>query len=532
MVTTPRGGGTHPWETRPIPQTLRAMAGTAVWFPSGDSQIFGLFPPPRPLDRVAGPSEFVGVDPAGYRQSVMQAPVFTASPRDSVRPLAAFERLMLADARPGHPMTFFLECEVEGPLSLERLGRAAEAAAFRHPQLRSRIAWRSGRPCWLPPDVEPVIEAASADAWRPIDLARESSLRLVVLPSSDADTDAAPISRADVRAATAPRHRVVMVAHHAALDGVAAGEFFGDLWACYDGREPPRFSTGRHRGNGSESVGSDLPRAGQPSLAASTWPFATFRPRPLAIIRPPDDAGGIPAAARLSDARPPFETVALDRERTMRLRSLAGPGGWSLNDLVVAAVMRAAGRWNARAGGRAGNVRITLPVSMRPIGSRGPARNELGYAFLDRTAEQCRDRHSLAAGLAEASRWIVQTGAAGGFLAAAEVLARRPWLLRAVTRLPACFSTAVVSTIGDPARRMKAGVPRVDGLEAPGDLVIRAIRGVPPLRPGTRAAVGATTYGGELTLCCLCSAVPGERPSPTAATEFLTLVSEELTGFL
>jgi hypothetical protein len=126
----------------------------------------------------------------------------------------------------------------------------------------------------------------------------------------------------------------------------------------------------------------------------------------------------------------------------------------------------------------------------------------------------------------------VETGAAREFLGAAAALSRRPWLLRAITRLPACFSTAVVSTIGDPSRRMKAGVPKRDGLDAPGDLVIRGIRGVPPLRPGTRAAVGATTYGGELTLTCLCSAVPGGRPSRPAAREFAALVAAELTAFL
>jgi hypothetical protein len=64
------------------------------------------------------------------------------------------------------------------------------------------------------------------------------------------------------------------------------------------------------------------------------------------------------------------------------------------------------------------------------------------------------------------------------------------------------------------------------------DAFDRAIRGVPPLRPGTRAAVGATTYGGELALTCLCSAVSGERLSRPAATEFLGLLGEELTAFL
>jgi hypothetical protein len=469
----------------------------------------------------------------------MQATVFPASPADTPEPLAPFEHLMLADARPGHPMTFFLECEVEGPLSVDRLRLAAVAAAARHPRLRSRVAWQSGRPCWLPPDVDPVVEVASAAAWRPIDLTRESGLRLVVLSADDAATTGGGRSIGNgPPGAASSRHRVVMVAHHAALDGVAAGEFFGDLWACYDGREPPRFSNGRRRSGAADGLIESGRPAGGTSLVESTWPFATFRPRPLAMIRPLAAAGGVagasgmPAAPAPAVPPPPFETVLLDREVTSRLRTLAAAHAWSLNDLVVASVIRSAGAWNARARGRSGNVRVTLPVSLRPVGSRGPARNNLGYAFLDRTAAAYADRQRLAAGLAEASRWIVETGAAGGFLEAASVLASRPWLLRAVTRLPVCFSTAVVSTIGDPARRMKSGVPKVDGLEAPGDLVITGVRGTPPLRPGTRAAVGATTYAGELALTGICSAVPGEQLSRPAIVEFLTLVADELLGYL
>ena len=424
--------------------------------------------------------------------------------------LTAFEHLMLADARPPHPMIFFLECEVEGPLCLDRLRAAVIAAAARHPLIRSRVGFRGGRPHWLAPDVEPVVEPGGPQAWRPIDLAVESGLRLVVLPA-------------------ATGHRVVMVAHHASIDGVAAGEFFGDLWACYDGRDPPAFAPGRRR-RSSQPADTARSVAAPPAGGAfrSTLPFVAFRPRPLARRA---DLASVDDAPALGPPQPPFACQTLERDLTATLRSTATTNGWTLNDLVVTAVMRAVGRWNERAGGRAGNVRVTLPVNLRPTGARGPARNELGYAFLDRTAAACADPKRLAAGLAEASRWIVEHDAAREFLAAADVLSRRPWLLRAITRLPLCFSTAVVSTIGDPSRRMRAGVPKVDGLDAPGGLLIRQIRGVPPLRPGTRASLGGTTYAGELTLTGLCSAVPDGLPSRAAAREFVELVAAELTAF-
>lgn len=438
-------------------------------------------------------------------------PAFAPPPR----PLAAFEHLMLADARPGYPMAFFLECEVEGPLSLERLREAVEAAAMRHPLVRSRVAWRAGRPHWLPPDVLPVVESVPVDPWRPIDLSRESGLRLVVLPVP---------AESDTQQPAPPRHRVVMVAHHAAVDGVGGCEYFGDVWARYDGREPPEFSPGRRRDRSPPTGASP---AG-PGALGGAWPFIAFRPRPITrLTRRAANAGQMEPPAD-----PPFVSQTLDRERTAAVRGVVSASGWSLNDLVVAAVMRATGRWNERAGGRPGNVRITLPVNLRATGARGPAGNDLGYAFLDRTPGECADARRLTAGLAAASRWIVETEAAREFLGAAGALSGRPWLLRSITRLPVCFSTAVVSTIGDPSRRMKSGVPKHDGLDAPGGLVIRSIRGVPPLRPNTRVALATTTYGGELTLCCLCSAVPDDRPSRAAAREFLALVVAELTAFL
>jgi hypothetical protein len=198
--------------------------------------------------------------------------------------------------------------------------------------------------------------------------------------------------------------------------------------------------------------------------------------------------------------------LEFDGHETHALRAAAAAFGGSLNDLVVAAVMRAAVAWNRAASGRAGGVRITVPVSLRPPGRRDPARNTMAYAFLDRTAAACATPGPLTESIAAATKWIREHDAARGFLAAIEGLARWPGMLWLATRLPGCFSTAVVSYVGDPSRRMRTGLPKRDGREAPGDLVIERCIGVPPLRPWTRASVGATTYSGRLALCCLCSA--------------------------
>jgi hypothetical protein len=191
--------------------------------------------------------------------------------------------------------------------------------------------------------------------------------------------------------------------------------------------------------------------------------------------------------------------------------------------------MRAAVAWNTRIRRRPGNVRVTMPVNLRQPGQREPANNHLGYAFLDRTAAQCTDPRSLTASIASATRWILDHNAAAFFLSAIHFLARWPWMLRLTTRLPLCISTVVVSNVGDPSRRMRSGVGRVDGLDAPGDLVIQSFFGVPPLRPRTRAAIGVTTYAGRLSLCCLCST---HREPREGARQFLDIVRRELEGMV
>ena len=436
------------------------------------------------------------------------------------RPLVPFEQLMLIDERPGHPMCFFLECMVAGPLEEHRLRAAVQTAARRHPRLSSRVGFRRGRAVWLEADVLPAFiwnpGEREGSPWRPLNLVRESGVRVVVL-SDGAD-----------------HHRVVMQVHHATCDGVAACEFFGDLWAVYAGIEPRDFSQPRvQRPRTADDHIREVPAADHTTdIARETWAFASFWPAALACVKqrssaiPPDRP--LAAASRHEPHAPPYRWLEFDPIATEQLRLAASADGVSLNDSIVAAVMRAVGAWNVRAGRRPGNVRVTMPVSLRQPGLREPANNTLGYAFLDRTAAECADRRSLTTSIAAATRWILENRAAGFFLGAIELLSGWPWLLRLTTRIPLCISTVVVSNIGDPSRRMRSGVGKIDGRDAPDDLTIQGFLGVPPLRPRTRAAIGVTTYAGRLSLCCLCSAGPDPHE---AARQFLELVRQELLGF-
>jgi hypothetical protein len=420
------------------------------------------------------------------------------------RLLDPLEHLMLVDSRPDHPLCFFLECDVEGPLDEGRMRAALLAAAARHPLVRSRIAWRGWRPHWLEPDVAPPLlwhPDAADEPWRSPDLSAESGVRLVVLAGVSPD-----------------RHRVILMVQHAVCDGLAALELLGDIWAGYAGLEPAPFSTGRRPGATIASPATTAADMRRDALA-----FSRFRPRPLAPVH--GTHGATPVAGPLE---PPYLTRTFARDLAARLRRGATRRGIALNDVVVTAAMRAAIEWNERAAGEAGNVRINVPVSLRAPGTRQPACNVLGYAFLDRTPEACRDPEGLAQSIATATRWILETHAAAEFLVGLRPVDRVPGLLRLLTRAPVCHATGVVSCPGDPSRRMRAGAPKIDGCDAPGGVVIRDITGVPPLRPRTRVAIGATTYAGALALCCTCSAGPNPHE---AARRFLDLMQPELEAF-
>lgn len=462
----------------------------------------------------------------GILENAMEAPSgppCAAKPAHSasVRPLTPFEQLMLIDDRPGHRMCFFLECIVDGPLQQNGLRNAVEAAAQRHPLLCSRVGFRKGRPVWLSADVLPTVvwkpPKQSGDPWRPFDLRHESGVRLVVLGDGK------------------DRHRVVLQVHHSVCDGVAACEFVGDVWAIYAGVEPRAFSQPRAlrpTPSAEKRVASAAANGGQ-DTALGAWSFARFWPAPLAHATTSNTA--LAAGDPRGDGSPgdphspPYVCLDFDRAFTEHLRAAASAGGASLNDSIVAAVMRAAVAWNTRAGRQPGTVRVTMPVNLRQPGQREPANNNLGYAFLDRTAVECNKARELTTSIAMATRWILDNNAAALFLSAIQALAHWPWLLRLTTRIPICISTVVVSNVGDPSRRMRSGVGRVDGRDAPDALVIQGVFGVPPLRPRTRAAIGVTSYAGRLSLCCLCSAHPDRHEGGRL---FLDLVRQELEQFV
>jgi hypothetical protein len=400
--------------------------------------------------------------------------------------LAPLESLMLHDSRRGYSMSFFVETLVEGPLCRDRFTRSVQGLVARHQRLGARIRNRLGLVAWMEPDRIPRVEwfpwndrenIAAALTDTPADLRTTSGVRFMVV-------EAAP-----------GLWQIMMHVHHAVCDGVAALEVLGDLWSLYHGVPLPDFRPGKRT--------HAPPSPAAPSEPAAPWWRVTYdflRNRPAVVARTAPPATTIDAATW-----PPYTTATLSSDFTNRLRRAAEAASATLNDVVVAATMRAIVSWNTAAGAPDRIIRINMPTNLRASGSRGPAANEMGYAFLDRTPAECSSYRALVTSLAAASRWIQATRATQQFLDVLAVCCRIPGLLQIVTRLPLSFSTAVVSNVGNVVSRMKTAAPIQDGRICPADLVITRITGVPPLRPGTRVAVGVTTYQGAMTISIMCA---------------------------
>ena len=421
--------------------------------------------------------------------------------QEPLRPLDPLGELMILDTRPCYPMGFFIECGCEGELDREKLHRAVDAVALRHPNTKSHIVWKGGRPFWKTTEVGPQLLwdplAEKVDPWRAFDLATESGLRVIVFPEHSTHV---------------MYWKIVLFGHHAVCDGLAACELLGEIWMHYAGKTLPPVGQAplepvpdlAEKDAGSKA---EKPIVRRPSaVLTETLRFLKFFPAALGRMAFPLQAAtshenSLPSIT--SPNKTPYRLREFTADEIGKLRAVANARSVTLNALILAASMRVFAAWNREATGSRGGIRITMPVSLRQDQTRHPAENRIGYAFLDRTVDACQENEKLIASLAEASVWIKDSGAAGMFITALEILRTIPGLLWLILRLPICFSSAVVSNLGDAARSMRVELPDSSKGQVADNMVITHVVGIPPVRPRTAAAVGIARYGDHLLLSCL-----------------------------
>ena len=390
---------------------------------------------------------------------------------------------------------------------------AADPAARRHlaatSRWRRRLHWETG----APGHHDGVLTVAS---WRsPGQLA---ALRewVTVWPI--------PLCDRTVRLvlATGPEHDVVILqTHHAAFDGISSLALLTAIGAAYRKRAGDLASSG--------------PQAG-PALA--TRPFGTAGPArrrgadwiPRALTR---IAARLPGAAtRIASHsarpdRPGYGCVQRSLPVPRPAREGTGPFP-TVNDLLVAALIRTVDRWNTAHGWRSGRIRISVPVSDRGhqdrwtdpgnqtrlirVTARSRERADLGRLLAHVVAQTRAAKERPTAGLDAASRLLATGWAPAAIKCHAVRLARR-------VAAPLCTDTALLSNLG--------AIPCPPCFSGSGT---EPLWFSGPARMPRGLGVGALTIAGQLHLCVHHQHALMDR---SAAADFTALYCEalgELTG--
>jgi hypothetical protein len=433
--------------------------------------------------------------------------------------LAPFERYMVADDRPGYPMTFFIRVALEGTPDRQAMDAAFADTLKRHPLLTSRLQRRGTRLCWVAaPGPRPELHWDFSDTepplpvGAPIDLRRGVGLRGYVHSHGG-------------------KAVVVVSFHHAACDGIGGFRFVGDLLAHYgrrtaSGGKMPKLlpiETANLAYRGMFDIRLPIPITHWVALKATVREIWKVVSRPPQVLCNQDRPS---AAAR--KARPTMPVEYLSPETYGDLCVRAGEQGATVNDVLMRDMFLAIREWNETRGGRrrGGWLRITMPTSLRgKRDSRMPAANTLGYALVTRHTDACDDPARLLAGVAADTEFIRTWSLGAMFVDMLRVAGRVPGLMWLGTRLGRRYSTLVLSNLGDPSRRFRARFPRVDGEIVAGDVTVKDMYGAPPIRPGTRAALALFSYADKLAIALH----PDPRWfSPEDARQFLSMYRRRL----
>lgn len=290
-----------------------------------------------------------GVTPAGPEASPFRIDFHNVSPGEPLArmPFGVADELSCYYDAPAEPCTVHMEVRVPGRVDEPRLRLAIGAALAAQPRAMVRRApagwWRRGYSWEVPrrPDTDPLTVAAWSDEG-------ELDTRRARFLSVTPPLDCSPPLRI-LLAAGPGEDRVILSAHHAALDGLSCLELLRSISRHYCGAgaeapaqsPPPVTSPGRG--------GAPAARGGGLGLL----------PKPAARIAADHQDG--PAR----DDRSGYGFVLVPGQHVMAIRQAARESRVTVNDLLITALIVAISRWNASHGRAAGRIRITMPVNSR-----------------------------------------------------------------------------------------------------------------------------------------------------------------------
>ena len=419
--------------------------------------------------------------------------------------LSDFEYYMFVDDRPSHPMVFAMVAIVQGSLNRESLQISLDEAIHEHPLFDCLVQKLPSRGwCWVPlhscsNNIEwtmaPTDGSFGAVPVRSFDLTQQSGLQVQAefgLSSS----------------------RVVFHMHHACCDGIAALQFMGEVFARYGqktaeaGQKIPHFESaginallGRERFDADDRKRQGRKRSVTRSIAKAA---RLILRRPVALrasseLVPVAKSSHEPEEVRHSAVR----SHDLPRHVCRGLLALANRRKVSVNDLYIREMMLLARHWNSTVGAMHDKswLRIAVPLSMRTPDHAGmPATNIVSYGFVTRRVHECNDPEKLLTSIRQQTGDILFMREGIVFLKCIRFLRALPGALKSLLGFKSCFCTVVLANVGEIRRRFDGRFPLQDGCWKAGNIVIKDIGGVAPVRPNTSAAVTIGDYGGKTTL--------------------------------
>jgi NRPS condensation-like uncharacterized protein len=382
------------------------------------------------------------------------------------------------------PWGVHLEVRVSGRLDPGRLAEAIRAAALRHPMARAQLA--------------PAHPADLAYRWEIVESLEQTPLTVVDCPDEAALADTREaLFAVSPSVAVAPPFAVVVAQgpggdtvllslHHAAADGVGAVRLMRSILRAYarvDDPVPP-FDPLSVR----NVLALAAARSGRERLARRRALARAAAQRLGPITRVARDGG---------DRRPGygFELLALSRDETAAVVAKHGEHA-TVNDVLLAALATAIGRWNRAHARHVGRMALTMPVNLRPAEWRAEVvGNFASYVSVPFAAGEHVDLAGAIDATAERTRRIKEDRLAGLVV---DLLVGPSLLPVAAKRHLQDLIPLAGDRIVDTASL--SNLVRLDGWPALGAEAgrVEAVWFTPPGRAPLGAALGAATVDGRL----------------------------------
>lgn len=410
--------------------------------------------------------------------------------------LAAFERYMLTDDRPTHPMAFVIRLSFSGECQREAFESAVDRALELHPLLRSRIDGVDDKHLfWVAVEnPHPYVDWDEEDVpmrfpeTEQIDIRANTGLRIWVRTGG-------------------LRTHIALQFHHSCCDGIGAYRFVEDLLCAYDMAV---------RGASSEASFRtlDQERLAERARFGVNWFVFLWRLIPEMwgiLIGIPIFFFGRPVATRVPEEPQLSESERLtlldwpvhtfNEEETKRLRNAARATGATLNDLVLRDWFLTLHEWNRELDPetRKRLIRVMIPVNLRlPGDDELPAANVVAMVPVDRRPHRYRNKRRMLKGLALESKFLQTFRLGLAFIRACQIIGTIPRGMSVLARADRCYGSSVLSNMG--RLFVEAECRRRGAMIVCGDMVLEGVHSAPPIRPHTTTALSMLSYANELSL--------------------------------